>query len=176
MRIRIVEFSDKSKNLSALLFNGKIVEDVDANALRHLLFCPSPIPDVEIFFEALVEKDCKMWTAFSEDMTEYSEGGAETIAYVSDSGTLCLTNPSRFIFRSKLVPAEENSALSPNIAEGNRKLLRIAAYAQMLGKTAEAVKRKCRNGEINAIKDANGHWFVWSDTEYPEDKRNKKHS
>lgn len=141
MKLRLIRKDGKQ---FLLCNNGSIAEADDR--ILHLLFVCYKDPDT-------FNGQYGSWNAEYDTMESYP---GYTIAYVNDSGHLCLIeNPFM--------------ALMQNLSDDE--YITLHDYAVMHGKNDNRIKLLCRENRIpGAIKKA-GKWFVPRHAPYPQDAR-----
>ena len=97
-------------------------------------------------------------TIWSDPISIENMEGA-TIAYVSDSGTLCIEDAE--MYRTLILNTPQKYITAPE-------------YAQLHQKAETIVRRMCRDGRIEGAVLKGRTWLIPEETPYPSDKRCKK--
>lgn len=103
------------------------------------------------------DKATKRWDVEQPEMSTYP---GETIAYVTDAFQLVLFSFEEFEFLFKTTQYAVNEDC-----------LSIADYSKKYKKSAEQVKKFCRDGRIPGAKKLAGRWVIPHDAPYPADNR-----
>lgn len=82
----------------------------------------------------------------------------ETIAYVSDNGELCVSDPTWF-----------RTLVNSSVAV----MVTVPQYAKLHNVTDSLIRRLCRTGRIPGAVQKGSAWLVPEDAPYPADERLK---
>ncbi len=167
MKLCIVSFknSGAKKKISVLFPNGGVLDNATASDFyRIVLGAFNPIRLEKEFSGRILFN----WNNEFDEMVSYARNGT-IIAYVSDANSMVIEKQKAFF--SYLDKHIKESFEGPAENSERRRLVPLKEYATSIGRSVEITRYYARNGMLDAVRNKNGQWSVWSDSPIPDDKR-----